>query len=143
MKASLNPHSPPITAIHSLAIPAQHKVTYEKQAAFIANAIREYGFPPDRTFLAMDVTGVGDVVFPIMKRHHPVHLTILYTSGNNSESAPDRTAYPGSLHFRTSKSLLVSNILDLHDEETLSVYEYTNQLLVEEITYLNRTTGKL
>lgn len=59
----------------------------------------------------MDVTGIGDVVYPILSKHQKVNYSILYTSGNGSESEQDLRTYPGSKHFRVAKSLLVTTLL--------------------------------
>ena len=91
----------------------------------------------------MDVTGIGDVVYPTLKKLVPITYSILYTSGNNSESEADRRTYPGSTHFKTAKSLLVQRLMSFVDENQIDIYQYTNQELLKEISHLTRKVGTL
>lgn len=79
----------------------------------------------------IDATGVGDGVTAIFQKAGLyINHTIRYTSGQSeSEPLPD--------HFNVAKHILINNMLDLWENKYITIIQETNQLLMEEFSYLN------
>lgn len=120
-----------IIILKSWEVPPQFKDDWNLQAQYHLSQLAPFKEKYKTFSTVIDATGVGDGVVSIFQKAGlHINHTIRYTSGQSeSEPIPD--------HFNVAKHILINNLLDLWENKHVTIIEETNQLLMEEFSYLN------
>ena len=120
-----------IIILESWEVPPKFKDDWNLQAQWHISQLAPHKQKYKSLSTVIDATWVGDWVTAIFQKAGlNINHTIKYTSGQSeSEPLPD--------HFNVAKHILINNLLDLYENNFITIIAETNTLLMEEFSYLN------
>ena len=125
-----------LVILSSGEVPHQYKSDWSLQGKFFIDLYNKHSSFHSRS-ASIDVTGVGDWVIKIFRDMWlPISDGIRYTAG-------DTDSKQGEGQFVVGKSLMINNVIDMLQEDTLIIPFETNTLLLEEMEFIQMSQTKM